>query len=260
MRHAAGSGGGIVQRAGPLFGERKQLLDRFRRQLRRRQDDERRAADQHHRREVLDRVVGRPRLHRGRGGVRGRVREPHGVAVGLGTGDRLAAERGAGADAVVDDDLLAKPLREALAHDPGDDVGAAARLERNDQADRPFRRPPAVSGRLCMGRLRPRRARGEQSGNKSKRNLGHDLKSPEVRHPLVFNQEPCHAAGTRGATLTGSGRPRECFRSVTIATGTRARASGLPRSGATGRGSSGEPRGLSPPAGACCGWCRPDCG
>jgi hypothetical protein len=51
-----------------------------------------------------------------------------------------------------------------------------------------------------MGRLRPNDAnggaRGEQSGNKSKRNLGHDLKSPEVRHPLVFNQEPCHAAET----------------------------------------------------------------
>ena len=109
----------------------------------------------HDRREILDRVVGRLGLQRGGGRMRGRVGEPHGVAVGLGAGDRLAAERGAGADAVVDHDLLAEPLGQPLADDAGDDVGAAAGLERHDQADRPFARP-FVRGRLRRQRRWPR--------------------------------------------------------------------------------------------------------
>ena len=45
-----------------------------------------------------------------------------------------------------------------------------------------------------------------------------------------FNQEPCHAYGPGRArqSVTGSGRPRGCCRSMTSAAGTRARASGLP--------------------------------
>ena len=169
MRDAAGTGRCIIERVGFRLRKRDQLLDILRGKLRRRQDHHRRAADHHHRREVLHRVIGRLGLQRGRGGMRGRVGEPHGVAVGLGAGDRLAAERGAGADPVVDHDLLAKPLGQPLAHDPGDDVGAAARLERHDQPDRPLRRPPAIGGRL-----RRSGAHREQCGKKSKCNLGHD--------------------------------------------------------------------------------------
>ncbi len=87
----------------------------FRRQFRRRQDHHRRTADQHHRGEILHRIVGGLGLHRCRRRMCGRVGKPHGVAVGLGARDLLAAEGGARADAVVDHDLLVEPLGQPLA-------------------------------------------------------------------------------------------------------------------------------------------------
>jgi hypothetical protein len=91
--------------------------------------------------------------------VRGGVGDPERIAVRLRTCDRLGSEHAAGADAVVDDDLLAEPLGQPLSDNAGDGVGAAAGLERHDQADRTFARPALLA-------LRPGHARRQHGGEK----------------------------------------------------------------------------------------------
>ena len=49
------------------------------------------------------------------------------VAVGIGEGGFLGADRIAGAGTVVDDDALAERLAEAIGDDPRDDIDRAAR-------------------------------------------------------------------------------------------------------------------------------------
>ena len=48
------------------------------------------------------------------------------VAVGRGVHDRVGGDIGAGAGAVFDNELLAEPLRQPLAHEPRHDVGRSA--------------------------------------------------------------------------------------------------------------------------------------
>ena len=91
--------------------------------------------DQRDRREVLERIVGElaveERVHHQRAVDRHQQR----VAVGAGLGDRLRADDGVGAGAVVDDDLLAEVLAHLLADQPAEEIGRPARRERHDQRD-----------------------------------------------------------------------------------------------------------------------------
>jgi hypothetical protein len=66
----------------------------------------------------------------------GRKREQERVAVGRSVRRLLGAERAAGAAAVFNDHLLAQGIAQPALHDAGDDVGAAARRVRNDEAYR----------------------------------------------------------------------------------------------------------------------------
>ena len=71
------------------------------------------------------------------------VMMPMRVAVLVGARDDLVAERAAGARLVLDHDRLAELFLQRLPDDAGDDVAAAARPERHDDADallRPFLR------------------------------------------------------------------------------------------------------------------------
>src|SRR5262249_29106140 len=61
------------------------------------------------------------------------------VAIRGRTHDRLGADVGAATRPVVDDELLAKPLRQPLSHQTRDDVVPAASGGRNDHAHRPRR-------------------------------------------------------------------------------------------------------------------------
>ena len=77
------------------------------------------------------------------------------VAVRRRAHDRLGADIAAGARPVLDDEWLAEPLRQPLADQARDDVGAAAGGKADDDAHRPRR----------IG-LRPRDARdGRQRGS-----------------------------------------------------------------------------------------------
>ena len=91
--------------------------------------------DQRDRHEVLERIVGQvgveERVHHQRAVDRQQQR----VAVGLGLCDRLRADDGVGAGAVVDDDLLAELLAELQSDQPADEIRRPARRERHDQGD-----------------------------------------------------------------------------------------------------------------------------
>src|SRR6516165_2738136 len=71
-------------------------------------------------------------------GVR-RSRQEERVAVGRGTHDGLGADIVAGTRPIIDDELLAEPLREPLSHQAREDIDRAARRGRRDQAHRPRR-------------------------------------------------------------------------------------------------------------------------
>src|SRR5262249_44090882 len=58
------------------------------------------------------------------------------IAVGLGTRRRLIGDRGAAARAILDDDGRPVGLADLIAKEPGKNVGAAARWERNHDPDR----------------------------------------------------------------------------------------------------------------------------
>ena len=67
--------------------------------------------------------------------MRRRCRQQH-VAVGIGARHDALADRAAGAGFVFDDELLAKLAAEPVKDDPRNDIGGAARTERNDDPDR----------------------------------------------------------------------------------------------------------------------------
>src|SRR4029079_12733005 len=89
-----------------------------------------------------------------------------GVAVGRGFHADLRAERAAGAGAVLHDDLLLQRLGQLLRGDARDEVGAAARRERRDEADR-LRRV----GRL-RHRWRCKRGGAKEEGGSRKAEVG----------------------------------------------------------------------------------------
>ncbi len=132
----AGARRGVVQLARLRLHQRDEILERIRLDAGMHHQQVGRGCDQRHRHEILDRVVldagvRRRRDHVGAGGAHGER-----VAVGRGAGRDLGADRAAGAAAVVDDHLLAEALGELLPDQARDDVGRAARRERDDQADR----------------------------------------------------------------------------------------------------------------------------
>ena len=61
------------------------------------------------------------------------------VAIGGRTHDRLGGDIAAGTRPVLDDEWLAEPLRQPLAHEAREDVGRAAGSKANDDAHRPRR-------------------------------------------------------------------------------------------------------------------------
>src|SRR6266568_898056 len=69
-------------------------------------------------------------------GARSGRAHQHRVSVGRGLGDDVGADIAARAGPVVDHDLLREALGELLRDDASDDVGAAARREGDDEADR----------------------------------------------------------------------------------------------------------------------------
>ena len=64
------------------------------------------------------------------------VRHQHRIAVGIRLRDLLSRQISAGRPVVLDDDLLAELLGDALRHDAGDGIGAAAGGVRHQQPDR----------------------------------------------------------------------------------------------------------------------------
>src|SRR5215467_4164754 len=74
------------------------------------------------------------------------------IAIGLGLGDGLRPDIGAGSGAVLDHHLLAPGLGQAGGDDAGDDVGGAAGRERNDEANVPT--GPGIRSTLRMTRMR----------------------------------------------------------------------------------------------------------
>jgi hypothetical protein len=80
--------------------------------------------------------------------VRAGIGEPERVAVGVRVRDLASTDTAAAADAVFDHERLAQALAKLLRHQPGDDIGAAARRERHDEPDRTL--GPARIVRLCL--------------------------------------------------------------------------------------------------------------
>jgi hypothetical protein len=89
------------------------------------------------------------------------IGQPDRIAVGLGARDRLGPDIAAAAYAVLDEQLLAQALAKLLRQEAGDNVGAAPRRERHDQADRPFR-PACLRARRLGSRGSRKRAADEQ--------------------------------------------------------------------------------------------------
>ena len=88
------------------------------------------------------------------------------VAVRSGFGGEIGADHAAGAAAIIDEDLLAEFFAELVGDDAPDHVVAAARRERNDQANGPCRIILRDSG----GR-KPHRRQQEPDRARSIRNL-----------------------------------------------------------------------------------------
>ena len=190
-----------------------------------------------------------------RGRVRGRVGEPDRVAVRLCARDRLGADDAAGADAVVDHDLLAEPLGQLLADDAGDGVGAAAGLERHDQADRALDRPAPVALRAGDA---PRHCRGKESEDEA----GHeDISGFVIRASRFPDLRTEYHEGSQACI--GLRRSRSASRRLSISEvrSRNARAS----FGILGGAAQlvvvlpAHAPGPSPPAAACCGWSAPAC-
>jgi len=89
------------------------------------------------RRELLDRVVIAEAIDRRAHHQRARIAEQQRVAVGLGGGDGLGAERPAGAAAILDDHGLPEDRPQALHHEPRRDVDRASGRKRHHHLDQP---------------------------------------------------------------------------------------------------------------------------
>ena len=93
------------------------------------------AGHQRDRRKILHGIIGQLLVQRLVDGERGRGRHQQRVAVGLGFGDLLGAERGAGARLVLDDDGRVKPALDLVGDQPAEKIGGAAGRIRHDHLD-----------------------------------------------------------------------------------------------------------------------------
>ncbi len=184
---------------------------------------------------------------------------PMRVAVGLRARDRLGAEQAAGADAIVDHDLLAQPLAPASARRCARSCPSCCRAgtaRSGGSAARPasgFRR----SVRRGAGRREQHRAQEEQ------RETDHAAVSRDSAHAVVRSSGPMASKSTcqpvrdrRSRDLLGLAQAFD----QRGAQQERARAAWGPRRcGAARRGCACARPGPSRPAGACCGWSAPAC-
>jgi hypothetical protein len=106
-------------------------------------DVERDAHDSRDRRDIAGEVEAEIVVERLVDGA-GHADQQQRVAVGRRVGDELGRDVGGGARPILDDELLAGPLGQPLAHQAGDDVVAARGREADDPAHR--------SARIGLGR------------------------------------------------------------------------------------------------------------
>ena len=90
------------------------------------------------RRDVAQEIVIEMPVHAGIGRIRCRDHEQR-VTVGRGLHDRLGGDVGIGAGTVVDDELLAEPLRQPLRDQPRGGIGRSAGRIADENAHRPVR-------------------------------------------------------------------------------------------------------------------------
>jgi hypothetical protein len=121
---------GIGLRIGDQFGHA------LRRERRMHHQRIRRIANHADRRKILARIVAGILVERGADRQRAGVAEQQRVTVGIALGDRLGADRAAGAGAIVDHDLLAEQFAHLVGNGAADDRGTAAGREWNHQRDR----------------------------------------------------------------------------------------------------------------------------
>jgi len=152
--------------AGIGLGGGDQLLDVIGRKVGARNDDQAGGCDLRHRIECGERVVAQRLVHH-RGDDLPRSHDAERVAVLLGAGDGLVAERAGGARAVFDHHRLTELLLKRLGDDAADDVGAAARPERNDHAQGPLR--PILAARGARGAEQCDGGDGEQTTSREHR-------------------------------------------------------------------------------------------
>ena len=150
MVRAADAGRGIEHLPGFGARERDVLLQRVGRHRRMHDQDHRVARQQRDRREILQRIVGHRHAHMGRDDQRGFGGHQERVAVRLGLGHRVGADPPGRAGAVLDVERLAVQGRQVRLQHARDQVGAAARRKRHDDAHR--------------SRLRDARRRGQHGG------------------------------------------------------------------------------------------------
>jgi hypothetical protein len=134
----AGAVRGHVDLARIGLGIGDQLGDGLRRERRRHDHDERRRADIADRRDIADEVEAEIGVQQVAERVRRRDLEQR-VAVRRGADHRFGRDIGAGAGLVLDDELLAQPIRQRLPDQPRGDVGRAARRIADDEPHRPRR-------------------------------------------------------------------------------------------------------------------------
>ena len=125
----------VLDRLALRLGLFDQVGNRADRRFRIDHDDIRHRADEPDRCEVLAFIAG-VLGEAERDGQRRIGAEQDRVAVRRALRDRAGADRAAGAAAVVDHDRLLERVAQLVGDGAGDDAGAAARRERNDQRDR----------------------------------------------------------------------------------------------------------------------------
>ncbi len=139
MAGRADPAGAHVDLAGIGFAVSDKLRHGLRRKHRIHHHDQRRALDAGDGQNVFCEIEVEIGIERGVDGA-GRTGKQQRVTVGRGVCHRRGADVGARPSPVLDDDLLAEPLRQRRRNQPGDDVERAGWRDRNDQMDR-TRRP-----------------------------------------------------------------------------------------------------------------------
>ena len=126
---------GHVHLAGIGLGVGDELRNGFCRNVRAHRHDVRRARDASDGHDIANEVEVQLGIKRGVDRIR-RIDQQNGVAVGRGVHDRFGADVVSGSGLVLDDELLAEPLRQPLRDHARGDVGAAAGREWHDDAHR----------------------------------------------------------------------------------------------------------------------------